>query len=98
MKFGHPKKSENGSAAENEAQRESRQVIFSKMASLLAILLIYAHASLATTLNRLRDVVVERLKAERRKKNTKNGDFRYRTLLRLAVFRVAFGHLYYESC
>ena len=43
-KFGHPKKSENGSAAENEAQRESRQVIFSKMAFLLAILLIYAHA------------------------------------------------------
>ena len=48
-------------------------------------------------LNRLRDIVVEhsgRNKKERKKerKNTKNG-----TLLRLAVFRVAFGHLY-ESC
>ena len=50
-KFGHPKNSENGSTAENEAQRESRQVIFSKMVSLSAILLIYAHASLATTLS-----------------------------------------------
>ena len=36
-------KSENGSAAENEAQPESRQMLFSKMAYLLTILLNYAH-------------------------------------------------------
>ena len=43
-KFGHPKKSDNGSAAENEAQHESRQVLFSNIAYLLTILMDYAHA------------------------------------------------------
>ena len=32
-----------------------------------------------------------------RSKDVGTGHFHYRTLLRLAVFRVAFGHLY-ESC
>ena len=35
--------------------------------------------------------------SEQRKKEDENWYFHYRTLLRLAVFRVAFGHLY-ESC
>ena len=43
-KFGHPKKSENGCAAENKAQCESRQVLFSRMAYLLTIFMNYAHA------------------------------------------------------
>ena len=47
-----------------------------------------------STINRLQGIVVERLKAERRKKERRRKmAFHYCTLLRLAAFRMAFGHL-----
>ena len=55
------------------------------------------HAKMTVSTQTVGEISLLNIVVLTRKKNNKNGPFCYHTLLRLAVFRIAFGQLY-ESC